>query len=136
MAMRGLAVCAVFAACLSGCNSLPSGGPQHHAITDEAAAALLSERNTVTFNYVLLDIERFVLDNADDIGPGSFFRSFGEGRGAAPVIRVGVGDVVQITVFESSSGGLFVPSEAGSRPGNFITLPPQEVDRTGTVSVP
>jgi polysaccharide biosynthesis/export protein len=58
------------------------------------------------------------------------------GRGAAPIIRIGVGDVVQVAIFESSSGGLFIPSEAGVRPGNFVSLPPQEVDRNGTITVP
>jgi polysaccharide export outer membrane protein len=126
----------MLAAYAAGCTSLPSSGPHHHDIADGAAAALLSERNTVAFNYVLLDINRLVLDNVEEIGPDSFFRSFGEGQGAAPVIRVGVGDIVQITIFESSSGGLFIPSEAGVRPGNFITLPAQEVDRAGNVTVP
>jgi polysaccharide export outer membrane protein len=43
---------------------------------------------------------------------------------------------VQISVFESSAGGLFIPAEAGVRPGNFVTLPSQTVDRSGTISVP
>ncbi len=115
---------------------LPAGGPRHRDISGGAAAALLSERDTVVFNYVLLDINRVVLEHVADIGPGSFFRSFGKGYGPAPVIRVGVGDIVQIAIFESSSGGLFIPSEAGVRPGNFVTLPTQEVDRAGNVTVP
>jgi polysaccharide export outer membrane protein len=49
---------------------------------------------------------------------------------------VGVGDVVQVSVFESSSGGLFVPAEAGVRPGNFVTMPAQAVDVAGTITVP
>lgn len=70
------------------------------------------------------------------IGPGSFFKSFGNRRGPPAAIRVGVGDVVQVSIFESSAGGLFIPAEAGSRPGNFVTFPAQTVDRTGTISVP
>src|SRR5262249_29026032 len=116
MAMRGLVVCGVLALQFSGCGSLPSGGPYHFDISDGAAASLLSERNAVAFNYVLLDINRPVLDQVSDISPGSFFRSFGEGHGPAPVIRVGVGDVVQISIFEGASGGLFIPSESGARP--------------------
>src|SRR4051812_33894544 len=50
--------------------------------------------------------------------------------------RFGIGDVVGITIFEASSGGLFLPSEAGVRPGNFITLPTQAVDVNGNISVP
>src|SRR5262245_30282564 len=39
-------------------------------------------------------------------------------------ITLGIGDVVSITIFEPP-GGLFVPSDAGARPGNFVTLPNQ-----------
>ena len=49
---------------------------------------------------------------------------------------MGVGDVVQVSIFESSSGGLFIPAEAGVRPGNFVTLPVQTVDRSGTITIP
>src|SRR5215467_1852321 len=51
-------------------------------------------------------------------------------------IRFGVGDIVGVTIFEASSGGLFIPAEAGVRPGNFITLPNQAVDHDGNISVP
>src|SRR5262249_18311194 len=87
-------------------------------------------------DYVLVDINRTVLENAIDLGPESFFHTFGTGRGPAPVIRVGVGDAVQVSIFESSAGGLFIPAEAGVRPGNFVTLPSQTVDRNGNIKVP
>ena len=134
--MRRLILCTLVTAPLTGCNALPTSGPHHYDIADGAAASLLSERNTVAFNYVLLDINRLVLDHVVEIGPGSFFKTFGKGHGPAPVIRIGVGDIVQVAIFESSSGGLFIPPEAGVRPGNFVTLPAQEVDRTGNITVP
>lgn len=137
MAMRGrFVLCALLAAQLCGCQVLPAGGPRSRDISGAATAALVSERGTVAFNYVLLDINRVVLDHVAHIGPDSLFRSFGKGYGPAPVIRVGVGDVVQIAIFESASGGLFIPAEAGVRPGNFVTLPVQEVDNAGNVTVP
>jgi polysaccharide export outer membrane protein len=71
-----------------------------------------------------------------NIGPDSFFRTFGSDKGPPPVIRIGVGDVVQVSIFESSAGGLFIPAEAGVRPGNFVTLPSQTVDRSGAITVP
>lgn len=52
------------------------------------------------------------------------------------VLRFGIGDTVAITIFEAASGGLFIPSEAGVRPGNFISLPNQAVDTDGNISVP
>ena len=51
-------------------------------------------------------------------------------------IRFGIGDVVTVTIFEAAAGGLFIPAEAGVRPGNFITLPSQAVDHNGNISVP
>jgi len=50
--------------------------------------------------------------------------------------RIGPGDTVSITIFEKQSGGLFIPAEAGVRPGNFVQIPPQEIDRAGNVTVP
>src|SRR5262245_25447840 len=51
-------------------------------------------------------------------------------------LRFGNGDILSVTIFEASSGGLFIPAEAGVRPGNFITIPPQAVDVNGNVSIP
>src|SRR5215831_4422265 len=51
-------------------------------------------------------------------------------------IVFGIGDIVGVTIFEASSGGLFIPAEAGVRPGNFITIPSQAVDVHGNVSIP
>ena len=47
-----------------------------------------------------------------------------------------IGDMVSVTIFEAEAGGLFVPSEAGARPGNFVMLPEQTVDSNGNITVP
>jgi polysaccharide export outer membrane protein len=120
----------------AGCTALPTSGPNSRSIVDGAAASLISDPQNVVFNYTLLDINRPVLDRVVAIGPESFFKSFGNKRGPSVAIRVGVGDVLQVSIFESSSGGLFIPAEAGARPGNYVTFPAQMVDRSGTISVP
>jgi polysaccharide export outer membrane protein len=51
-------------------------------------------------------------------------------------IKFGIGDTVSVTIFEAAAGGLFIPSEAGVRPGNFVNLPNQNVDVRGNISVP
>ena len=123
--------------CLAGCTKLPVDGPDYRAITLGATETVASSRHEIVLDYVLLDINRRVLDNVVTIGPESLFRTFGGGKkGPAPVIRVGVGDVVQITIFESAAGGLFIPAEAGTRPGNFVTFPSQTVDRSGMIVIP
>jgi hypothetical protein len=53
-----------------------------------------------------------------------------------PRITLGIGDVVSVTIFEAEPGGLFIPGEAGARPGNFVTLPDQVVDSNGNITVP
>jgi polysaccharide export outer membrane protein len=63
-------------------------------------------------------------------------RTFGAGHGPVPEIKVGVGDTIQVTLFEAQAGGLFIPVDAGSRPGNFVTLPNQIVDAKGYITVP
>ena len=136
MRMRRGILSAVICAAVTGCTALPTSGPYSRDIIDGAAASLVNEPREVVFDYVLVDINRAVLDEVAAIGPGSFFKSFGSGRGPAPAIRVGIGDVVQVSIFESSAGGLFTPTEGGIRPGNFVTLPPQVVDRSGTITVP
>jgi polysaccharide export outer membrane protein len=45
-----------------------------------------------------------------------------------PAICVGVGDAVQVTIFE--------PADVSGRPGNFVTLPAQAIDASGTFPVP
>jgi polysaccharide biosynthesis/export protein len=51
-------------------------------------------------------------------------------------IRFGIGDIVTVTIFEASTGGLFIPAEAGVRPGNFVNIPNQAVDVNGNITVP
>jgi polysaccharide export outer membrane protein len=121
---------------IAGCTNLPADGPSHHDISGAATASVTNERRHVVYDYVLVDVSNNAIDNLVDIEPGVFFQSFGTGKGSAPTISVGVGDVLSVTIFESSAGGLFIPAEAGVRPGNFVSLPPQTVNRNGTIAVP
>jgi polysaccharide biosynthesis/export protein len=121
---------------IAGCTNLPADGPSFHDISGAATASVINERRHVVYDYVLIDVSDKVIENLVYIEPGTFFNSFGTGRGGAPTLTVGVGDALQITIFESSAGGLFIPPEAGVRPGNFVTLPSQTVSTRGTISIP
>jgi polysaccharide export outer membrane protein len=57
-------------------------------------------------------------------------------RSPPKAFRFGIGDTVSVTIFESAAGGLFIPAEAGVRPGNFVTIPNQSVDDHGNIAVP
>lgn len=126
----------LLAALLAGCSTLSRDGPDDQDVVVNATAAVAAGPDVEKFDYVLVDLSHDVLRNIGPSGAGSIYGTLGAGRGAPPEIQVGVGDVVQVTVFESEAGGLFVPREAGSRPGNYVTFPPQTVDRSGAITVP
>lgn len=121
---------------LSGCTALPRSGPDQESVVSQASVKVESADRKVGIDYALVDINKAVLAYADDTKAASLAGTFGGGRGGAPQIVLGVGDVVQVSVFESQSGGLFIPADAGSRPGNYITLPKQTIDRDGNITVP
>jgi polysaccharide biosynthesis/export protein len=119
---------------VAGCSTLPDSGPDHRGIEANASVAILG--TSPVFDYALIDLNKNVLPFIVDPGPGSLYRTFGTGRGPVPEILVGVGDTVSVTLFEAQAGGLFIPTDAGSRPGNFVTLPNQTVDTKGFITVP
>lgn len=123
------------AALLSGCAATPRAGPDDRAIEANAYVKVSAKDRQVGIDYALVDINASVLAYFGKEEAASF-GGFGGGRGGPPTLPLGVGDVVAISVFEAQSGGLFIPADAGSRPGNFITLPEQTIDRAGTISVP
>ncbi len=125
----------LIAAILSGCTATPRAGPDDRAIEANAYVKVSAKDRKVGMDYALVDINTSVIalfgkEEAASLG------GFGGGKGGAPTLPLGVGDVVTVSVFEAQSGGLFIPADAGSRPGNFITLPEQTIDRAGTISVP
>jgi len=129
-------LCAGAGILLAACSQLPVDGPNSRDITGSAVTSLTTDRHAVAFDYALVDIDPNVIRFVDTVSLGSFYHTFGTGSGPPPPIRVGIGDVLQVSVFESAAGGLFIPAEAGVRPGNFITLPPQHVDQSRSISVP
>jgi polysaccharide export outer membrane protein len=126
----------VLAISLASCNTLPRSGPAHQAIDKNASTKLVSANKKVGIDYALVDISKPVVSYFDYTILNSLSKGFGGGRGAPPQTPLGVGDIIEITIFEAQAGGLFIPDDAGSRPGNYITLPKQTVDRTGTIMVP
>ena len=113
---------------LAGCSTLPTSGPAGR----DVKAQIPIDENSLPYRMVKVTPEtvsvlaentgRLSVDYADRQPPRE--------------IRFGIGDVVSVTIFEAAAGGLFIPVEAGVRPGNFIALPNQSVDSKGNISVP
>jgi polysaccharide export outer membrane protein len=112
---------------LAGCGLLPSSGPNSAAV-----------KNNLTWNgpaYGLVRLTPAVIKTLEENGPRTLSAVFGDRR-PPPEIKFGIGDVVSVTIFEAAAGGLFIPSEAGVRPGNFVQIPNQPIDTKGFISVP
>jgi polysaccharide biosynthesis/export protein len=131
-AAGGLATTAL----LAGCGFLPRDGAAPSALASQASANLVAPNDAPVLDYVLLDIDRKAVALFGTPLGVSLYATFGSEGGPAPNITIGVGDVVQVTIFESQAGGLFIPADAGSRAGNFVTLPNQTIDRKGVLTVP
>jgi polysaccharide biosynthesis/export protein len=112
---------------VGACTVVPTSGPAGHDIRE-------GQVDPKSLPYAYVEVTPRVVDILATNTP-RLSRAFRD-RGGPSVIRFGVGDVVNVTLFESAAGGLFIPLEAAARPGNFITLPPQAVDNQGNITVP
>jgi polysaccharide export outer membrane protein len=135
MTLKKLPFLLVMALSVSGCALLPRNGPDDSRILSQSADHLKSEEPTLGYEYVAVDLTSQIIPLITQDKTSSF-KTFGASAMKAPSIRLGVGDVIQITVFEDQAGGLFIPEEAGVRPGNFVTLPSQEISPEGMITVP
>jgi polysaccharide biosynthesis/export protein len=111
---------------LGGCGLLPMSGPATMDI-------LAGQRDPTSLPYAIVKVTPKVIDVLIKNAPRLIV--FNDRRRPKD-ITFGIGDVVSVTIFESSSGGLFIPGEGGVRPGNFITIPNQPVDVHGNISIP
>lgn len=127
---------------LAACSSLPASGPTVSDVQDEVI-------QDDVVNYMLVDIDSRVLDELTSRGAAGLLESFGNERlatGGAPDLRIGIGDVVQVMIWEVG-GGLFasaqlqagMPPEAAAAAGtgaSSATIPAQIVARDGAITVP
>jgi polysaccharide export outer membrane protein len=112
---------------LGACTVVPTSGPAGHDVRIGQA-----DRESLPYAYVPITpkVVDILLTNAPRLSV-----TF-QDRGGPTELRFGIGDTVNISIFESAAGGLFIPLEGAARPGNFIALPPQAVDNKGNISVP
>lgn len=120
---------------MCGCAIMPASGPQSFDVT--------SERSDTSLKYALVKLTPEVVSTLHEYEPKGYAQlglyrlpgAFTDHRRPAN-IKFGVGDVVSVAIFEAAAGGLFIPAEAGVRPGNFVQLPDQTIDNSGNISVP
>jgi polysaccharide biosynthesis/export protein len=111
----------------AGCSVMPSSGPQDFSVKSEQTAS--------GPQYGLVKLNPSVIEIVKEYGPGALAGTFPD-KSRPKDITFGIGDTVSVSIFEAAAGGLFIPAEAGVRPGNFVQLPNQNVDTSGNISVP
>jgi polysaccharide biosynthesis/export protein len=120
----------VAALTLSGCLT-PSSGPQATMIYEHATNG--SDRVA----YELVEIDTSIIDLLRARPHVTLAGRFGNERVGPSNVKLGVGDLIGMSVFEASAGGLFTPASTDTlRQGNYVALPQQVVDHDGTLSVP
>lgn len=117
-------------ALLGGCAAMPSSGPTSAAIVQASVP------NDPDRPFELIDLDAGRIAKLASFGPKRLASHFADRR-PSPVQTIGIGDSIQVTIFEAGTGGLFTAS-AGQLGGGSknVTLPTQAVEADGTIGVP
>ena len=121
--------CAAVALALGACSTVPNSGPTRANVVSTSTAS--------DNPYLLIRLSDFVTQKLASFPGPSLYGKFGDYRGPIEQ-RIGVGDTVVVNVFEAASGGLFSQpvSTADTTGSHSATVPPQVVQRDGTITVP
>lgn len=123
---------------LAACTDLPRDAPRSEDIRAAAAVQVDVPGERVPYALVKLSpsVVRTVNEDKAFSMSATTLANLPNTHGDGAAVPIAVGDVLTITIFEAQAGGLFIPSDAGARSGNFVALPNQQVDSSGTIAVP
>jgi polysaccharide biosynthesis/export protein len=132
---RQLAITCAFA--LSGCLT-PSSGPQKQTISEQASRR--PDDGSVATSaptYELIEFDSSLLGVLSASRYDSLAGRFGNGKGRPASVKAGVGDLIGLSIYESSPSSLFPSASTDTlRQGSVVALPQQVVDDDGSISVP
>ena len=122
------AILAVFCL-LSGCDTLPGSGPSR--------ADMMTEVEANQRAFTLVEVDKAVIGVLSQGKPPSLQGVFGDYRPSQEQV-IGIGDALQITIWEAGPGGLFsAPVVDRYSPGSrSASIPEQVVGRDGAITVP
>ena len=114
---------------LDACSTVPTTGPSRQSVVDVGTRA--------NSPYLLIQLSDFVIEKLAHFPGPSLYGKFGDYRGPVEQ-RIGVGDTIEVTVFEAAGGGLFSTPvmSANSAGSHSAQIPPQVVQRDGSITVP
>ena len=114
---------------LVGCSTVPNVGPTKQSVLRESRAP--------DQPYLLVPITDYVVEQLISFPGPSLYGKFGDYRGAVEQ-RIGIGDRVEVSIFEAAAGGLFSQpvSTANTTGAHSATIPGQVVQQDGTITIP
>jgi polysaccharide export outer membrane protein len=118
-----------------GCALLPSSGPNRRDIIGDASQ-IVHQSSENKNAYLLVELSNKPYSPRRYPDSESLFAKFGAGRKPNSETLVGVGDIVQVTIYESGPGGLFITRDPYARADHFVQIPSQTIDRKGAIAVP
>lgn len=115
---------------LAACGTLPTQGPLASDVVSQVSKDELSR-------YLIVDVDERIAQIVQQRRGDTFKGRFGDGR-PAPYQRVGIGDGVTVTIWESAPGGLFSSPivDRASTGSRSVTIPDQTVAQDGSITVP
>lgn len=121
----------VLACVLTSC-ALPEAGPKASRILEEAAGRSMPP-------FALVNVTSTAMARTAARPEASLAAYFGEGA-RNPGLRIAVGDVVSVSLWEAPPGSLFGTASAASgqqqATGSSVMIPPQTVNSDRTISIP
>lgn len=120
---------------ISACSSLPTSGPSYSEVLESNEKA--TETNLPEVNLIKLD--NITAQNLYQAQQAQRFSGFDNSIGGGGYAgSVNVGDVLEISIWEAPPAVLFggTFSSEGQGNGHLTQLPPQMVNKNGTVTVP
>jgi polysaccharide export outer membrane protein len=128
-----LTVCAVVAFVTGGCAGLPVAGPYTSEVVENKDTA-----SPTHVDYLVVDVTQPVADTLATRPMVTFTGTFGI-SGPPPQHRIGVGDVMSVTIWEAGAGGLFsnpIPITQVAPSARGVSLPELQVTQDGEITVP
>lgn len=119
---------------MAGCSGFtPQDTPNNVSVRSNAQLTATSDERVA---YALVSMTPAVLHATNTVTAAPLGSLSSLGGGSRGDVTIGIGDIVNVTIFEAAAGGLFIPREAGTRSGNFVEIPRQQVDQSGSITVP
>lgn len=115
---------------LAGCSSMPVAGPS----VGEIESVRQAER--APDGIELFDLDKTTVDKVESFRNPPLAGRFSDKR-PSPVQMIGIGDTLNVSIFEAAANGLFSGSAGlGGAASKATPLPPQPVGPAGTITIP